>query len=116
MSEYQHSGETIEGAHGEKLVVSNKVNAGLPAGGTAAGLGLKVTFQDGPLGEGNERNGAFVEDLLEVVRRRLRFYQGGKYACRENAIALTHVETALLWLNERTRERRERGVEGTHYA
>lgn len=31
---------------------------------------------------------------------------------KENAIALTHVEEALLWLNKRVDDRAERGVLG----
>jgi len=44
---------------------------------------------------------------------RLQAWQQGDYACRENALALTHIEQGLMWLQERTRERLERGVEGT---
>jgi hypothetical protein len=38
----------------------------------------------------------------------------GPYACRENAIALTHIEEALMWLQRRTVARIKRGVEGTN--
>jgi len=34
----------------------------------------------------------------------------------ENALALTKLDEARLWLLERTRERDGRGVEGTHRA
>lgn len=37
-----------------------------------------------------------------------------KFPCRENAIATTHVETAILWLEKRTAERKARGVEGKY--
>lgn len=36
------------------------------------------------------------------------------FPCRENAIVITHLETALLWLNKRTEDRKARGVEGKH--
>lgn len=39
-----------------------------------------------------------------------------RFACRENSIAITKMQEALMWLNERTRERKERGVEGKHIA
>lgn len=42
------------------------------------------------------------------------FNTRGKYACRENACALTHLEEAMMWLQKRTRDRMARGVEGTH--
>lgn len=93
---------------------------GDPAGGRTKGVGFDIEWQNGPLGRGAERqepNGAFVEGLLAAVIGRMQFYQSasnGKFACRENAIALTHLETALLWLNKRTADREARDVEGTH--
>ena len=41
------------------------------------------------------------------------FNTRGKYACKENAMALTHLEESLMWLQKRTRDRIARGVEGT---
>jgi hypothetical protein len=54
------------------------------------------------------------EALLAIQIDRLRSFQSGKFACRENAIALTHLEEAMMWLNKRTENRLARGVEGTH--
>ena len=93
---------------------------GNPSGGLTIGTGLDIKWQNGPLGRGVDRkepNGAFVEDVLRAAIGRLEFYQTAsnrKFACRENAIALTHLETALLWLGKRTSDREERDVEGTH--
>lgn len=39
--------------------------------------------------------------------------QDSAYKCRENAIAITKLEEALLWLRKRTMNRERRGVEGT---
>ena len=91
-----------------------------PAGGKTVGVGITINGQDGPLGRGEERkepNGAFVEGVLEAALDRLEFYQtggGGKFSCRENALAITKIEEALHWLKHRTAAREERGVEGTH--
>ena len=71
-----------------------------------------VSFQNGPIKE-NGVNGCFQEDLLAIVIDRLRSFQAGEYACRENALALTKLEEAMHWLNHRTAERQARGVEGT---
>lgn len=60
-------------------------------------------------------NGTTIEDLLEVSIDRLNFLNS-KFGCRENSIAITKMQEALMWLNERTRERTERGVEGKHEA
>ena len=45
---------------------------------------------------------------------RLRSFQAGPYACKANACALTHIEEAQHWLQQRTIDRMRRGVEGTH--
>ncbi len=74
---------------------------------------LPILFQNGPIAE-NGVNGLTQEVLLEIVADRLRCFQAGPYASRENAVALTHVETAQLWLQKRTFARMARGVEGTH--
>lgn len=58
-------------------------------------------------------NGTTNEEVLAVLIDRLN-YLHAKFPCRENAIAITHVETALLWLNHRTVNRQARGVEGKH--
>lgn len=74
---------------------------------------LPVIFQNGPIKEVGV-NGVTHEVLLAIVIDRMRCFQNGNYSCRENSIALTHLETALLWLNKRTRDRIARNVEGTH--
>jgi len=70
-----------------------------------------ISFQNGPLKE-NKLNGCFQEDLIEICIDRLRCFQEGDFACRENALALTKLEEALMWLNSRTADRVKRGVEG----
>lgn len=90
---------------------------GNPAGGAAVGVGIAIKWQDGPLGRGTDRkepNGAFVETVIDIARQRIAYYQDSKFKCRENAIAITKLEEALLWLNKRTRDREIREVEGTH--
>jgi hypothetical protein len=90
---------------------------GNPTGGQTFGTGIRITWQTGPLGRGPDRkepNGAFVEGVVAAAIDRLAFYQTSKFSCRENAVALTHLETALLWLQKRTQDREEREVEGTH--
>lgn len=72
-----------------------------------------ITFQNGPVKEAGF-NGISQEALLTIVIDRLRSFQAGQYACRENAIALTACEEALMWLQKRTRDRMARGVEGTN--
>lgn len=72
-----------------------------------------ISFQKGPIKEAGV-NGVMNEDLIAVVIDRMRGFQSGDFACRDNANALKHLEEALLWLNHRTEKREQRGVEGTH--
>ena len=74
---------------------------------------LVIDFQNGPIAEAGT-NGVTHEALIAIVIDRLRAFQAGPYACRENALALTKLEEAQHWLHHRTRERAVRGVEGTH--
>lgn len=72
-----------------------------------------IHFQNGPTNESGI-NGLTQEVLLAIVADRLRSFQAGKFACRENALALTKIEEAQHWLHARTLARMQRGVEGTH--
>lgn len=73
----------------------------------------QIQFQKGPIKE-NGINGITNEQLLAVVIDRLRMFQSGPFSCRENEVALTKLETAMLWLKKRTLDRQARGVEGTN--
>lgn len=100
-----------------------------------------IWFQNGPIKEAGF-NGLTGEALIAVQIDRMRGFQHkrfpiptdvtatevgalgapgefdfnsrGKFASRENACSLTDTETALMWLQKRTRDREARGVEGTH--
>ena len=97
---------------------------GRPAGGKTTGVGIDIVWQNGPLRVDDPftpgrftihpPNGAFVEGVLEAALGRLEFYQQSEFRCRENALAITKIEEALHWLQARTADRTERGVEGTH--
>lgn len=79
------------------------------------GSTVEFRFQNGPIAEVGV-NGLTHEALLAILCDRLRGFQSGPYACRENAVALTKLEEAQMWLQKRTRDRMARGVEGTHKA
>lgn len=74
-----------------------------------------ILFQNGPIPEVGV-NGVTQEVLLAIVADRLRSFQAGPFASRENALALTKIEEAMHWLHQRTISRMRRGVEGTHQA
>lgn len=75
-------------------------------------LNQYITFQNGPIAEAGV-NGISNEALLAIVEDRMVGFQSGQYSCRENAIALTKIQEAMMWLQKRTRDRIARGVEGT---
>lgn len=91
---------------------------GRPAGGTTKSKGINIKWQNGPLvakdGSRKDPNGAFVEDVVDAAIGRISFYQDSDFHCLENAVALGHLKAAAEALDERTRGRERRGVEGTH--
>ena len=75
--------------------------------------GYLIDFQNGPIKKVGV-NGITQEALVAIVIDRLRSFHAGPFSCRENAIALTHFEEGLMWLQRRTVARIKRGVEGTN--
>lgn len=72
----------------------------------------KIKLQNGNFAEFGH-NGIFTEHLLIIARDCLKRFNTSKYACRENTLAIGHINNALMWLNKRTTERVKRGVYGT---
>lgn len=72
-----------------------------------------ILFQNGPIAEVGV-NGVTHEALIAILIDRLQAFQSGPYANHYNASALAHLEAAQAALRERTLERMNRGVEGTH--
>lgn len=73
---------------------------------------LDIQFQCGARNEDGSVSGVLDQDLLEIVRHRLQCFQQGEFSSRESALALTCIEEALMWLNKRKCDRKERGVLG----
>ena len=73
----------------------------------------QIKFQKGPIKECGV-NGVMNEDLIAMVIDRLQSFQESEFKCRENAVAITKLEEALMWLRKRTQDREDRNVEGTH--
>ena len=103
-------------ANSQTMNTQNLIDAdGNPAGGGVDACGLTISWQNGPLGRGAERqtpNGVFVETVIAAALQRIQFYNEGKFRCRENSLAITHLEEALHWLHARTAAREAREVEG----
>ncbi len=73
--------------------------------------GVRIQFQTGALRE-EGFNGISDESLIAVVIDRLQGFQSGPFTCKENAWALEYMQLALAWLQERTKDRVAREVEG----
>ena len=100
----------------EEIVGHNETKDGNPDGGVAVGTGLNIRWQAGPIDRdaGEMPNGTLVEDVLEVCKRRLDFYQDSRFACVENARALRSISNAIGELLDRRNDRAARGVLGKH--
>lgn len=97
----------------------NSTPQGFPAGGYTESTGLRIDWQNGPLGrlEDGTRiqpNGCFVETVIEAALDRLRYYQKSPFECQENSLAIAALNKALEGLNRRTARREEMKKEGTH--
>ncbi len=71
-----------------------------------------ILFQNGPIKEAGV-NGVTHEVLLAILIDRLTSFQAGPYACEANATALDNLKAAQSSLQQRTKERLARNVEGT---
>lgn len=89
-------------------------NDGNPTGGqTNIPGGTAIVWQDGII-ENGEQNGAFVEDVITAVIERIEYFNSSKFRCRENSVAITKLEEALMWLTYRKTNRESQGVENSY--
>ena len=102
---------SIKGRTSAKLPITLMDGAKVHSDGTCTVEFCRVEFQNGPIKE-QGINGITQEALLAILIDRLRGFHEGPYRCWENAVALIHLEDALIWLQKRTRDRLARGVEG----
>ena len=77
---------------------------------------FKVKFQKGPIKETGV-NGIQCDEIIRILIDRLIFLndidQNGKYRNRYNSIVISKLEEALWALEERTKKREARKIEGT---
>lgn len=71
-----------------------------------------IRFQQGARGGTDLPNGLRDDDLLEIVRDRMKGFQSGPFPCEENQKVIDHLEAALEALKNRTNSRYNRGVLG----
>lgn len=73
---------------------------------------ISIQFQKGPVKAAGV-NGCQASDVIDVL---VAYLQDCNKAlpCRETSLAITKLEEARLWLDERTRRRQAEAVEGTN--
>lgn len=71
---------------------------------------ISFTIQNGPVKEVG-KNGCKVDTLIEAAKAMLEGLDK-QFPCRENSVAITKLDEALLWLMKRTIDRSKRGVVG----
>lgn len=64
-----------------------------------------------PASEGGDLNRCQWSDLVKMGLEQLKYFNK-KFPCKENSVAITHIETALLWNEARTKRRINEGIEG----
>lgn len=73
---------------------------------------LQIQLQNGPVKEVG-KNGEQITVLLEIFHKMVTLLDE-QYPCKENVHTLAHVEEAIRQQKLRTKNREERGVEGTN--
>ena len=72
---------------------------------------IRIKFQLGPVKEFGT-NGCQIDDVIQILVKRLEGFQRGQFRCLENEVAITKLQGAIRWLTYRTRGREQGGVEG----
>ena len=80
--------------------------------GDASYVAGYLQFHHGPRDEDSATAGCTDQAVLAVLLDRYRGFQSGPLSCRENAIVITKLEEALMWMQRRAYERHKRGVLG----
>ena len=75
---------------------------------------VAFTIQSGPIKEFGV-NGCQIDDVIQWAKEKIEEFQQA-YPCRENALAITKLDEALLWLLKRKLDREKRQVEGLNKA
>jgi hypothetical protein len=84
------------------------------ASGPDGKMCASIQFQHGPRNDPSSTPGLTLQAAIEILIDHVRSFQGGPYACRENALVLTKLEEAQHWAQHRAIDRKRRGVLGVN--
>lgn len=73
---------------------------------------ISFTLQNGPVKE-KDVNGCQVDTMIEAAKIIIEGLNKN-FPCRENAVAITKLDEALMWLDKRKKDREKRNAEGTN--
>ena len=71
---------------------------------------LSIYFQNGPV-KAHGVNGVQLPQVLKICLARYKMLNKS-FPCRENSLAITNLQQAIMWDEERTAQRCRQGVEG----
>lgn len=60
------------------------------------------------------QEGFFTETLIAAAKKYLEENNVGELASRETSMAITKLDEALMWIQKRADDRKDRGVQGTY--
>ena len=75
---------------------------------------VQFTIQSGPIKEFGV-NGCQIDDVIAWAKEKIEGFNAA-FPCKENSVAITKLDEALLWLGKRKADREKRNVEGTNKA
>lgn len=75
---------------------------------------VRFQIQSGPIKEFGV-NGCQIDDVIAWAKEKIEEFNKA-FPCRENSLAVTKLDEALLWLMKRKLDREARKVEGTNAA
>lgn len=73
-----------------------------------------IHFQLGARDEDWSKPGVLTQDLMEIAKHQLEYFQEGELANKETGMAISCLEEGLMWLDKRTSDRANREVLGTN--
>ena len=71
---------------------------------------VRFRIQEGPIREVG-LNGCQIDEVIQWAKEKIEGFNK-TFPCRENSVAITKLDEALLWLLKRKMDRLARGVEG----